>query len=171
MKRDHLDDAIDIVAARLTHVDDDPAIASRIVNSLPERAGWLGWLFHSWAPRLAMIAIVVASGIVWSSRPEVPSPISTPLASAPPVTTPAALVASVREAEPDRTMPLEHLERLEPVELSRVDFDRSLPAIAAVRSLELDSLAPVSLPEDAPLTLEPLAIADLPLTAESIPPR
>ena len=74
-KVDRLDEAIDHVAARLTHIEDNPALTSRIVSSLPERAGWFGWLFHSWAPRLAMIAIVVASGIVWSSRrPEVPSP-------------------------------------------------------------------------------------------------
>jgi hypothetical protein len=51
------------------------------------------------------------------------------------------------------------------------DHERSLPSIAVVAALQLGSLAPVNLPEDAPLTLVPLAIADLPLTAESISPR
>ena len=51
------------------------------------------------------------------------------------------------------------------------DFDRSLPALEAARVLAFDSLAPASLPEDAPLTLKPLEIADLPLTADSFSPR
>jgi hypothetical protein len=174
MKRDHLDEAIDQVAARLTRVDENDALAAQIISALPERLSWFGWLSHSWAPRLAMIAIVVAAGIVWGNRREVSTPIALPLASTQPVTTPIALVASVREAAPNRTMPLERLERLEPLEPlqpARSDFDRSLPAIAAMSPLELESLAPVSLPEDAPLTLAPLTIADLPLAAETISPR
>jgi hypothetical protein len=174
MSRDRLDQAIDRVAAQLTRVEDNDALAVQIINALPERVSWFGWLFHAWAPRLAMIAIVVAAGMVWGSRREVSTPGASPLASSQPVATPVALVAPVREAAPDRTMPLEHLERLElvePLESERSDFDRSLPAIAAMRSLELEPLAPASLPEDALLTLEPLAIADLPLTAETVSPR
>jgi len=83
---------------------------------------------------------------------------------------PVQLMAAVREAEPDRTRPVERLELLEPLE-PRADFDRSLPAIAAMSVLELDSLAPASLPEDAPLTLKPLAIESLPLTDDSFSPR
>jgi hypothetical protein len=173
MKRDQLDEAIDQVAARLTRVDDNDALVASIINALPERVSWFGWLFHSWAPRLAMIAIVVAAGMVWGNRRDVSTPIASPLASAQPVAAPTALVASVREAVPNRTTPLEPLERLAPLAPSdqRVDFDRSLPAIAAVSPLEFDSVAPVSLSEDAPLTLAPLTIADLPLTAETISPR
>ena len=37
-------------------------------RALPERVTWFGWLFHSWAPRLAMIAVVVAAGIVLGYR-------------------------------------------------------------------------------------------------------
>jgi hypothetical protein len=175
-KVDHLDEAIDQVAARLTRVDDNDALAANIINALPERVSWFGWLFHSWAPRLAMIAIVVAAGMVWGNRREVSTPIAPPLASVQPVAAPTALVAAVREAVPNRTMRLERLERLERVAPfapsgQRVDFDRSLPAIAAVSPLEFGSLAPVSLSEDAPLTLAPLTIADLPLTAETISPR
>ena len=170
-KVDRLDDAIDAVAARMTRVEDNDVFATQIINALPERSIWDGWLFQSWAPRLAMIAVVIAGGILWSNRgshesSSGPSPIA-----GQPVAAFAPLVASVKEAAPNRTMPLERVERLEPMELSKVDFDRSLPAIAAMKTLELDSLAPVSLPEDAPLTLKPLEIADLPLTADSVSPR
>ena len=51
------------------------------------------------------------------------------------------------------------------------DFDRSLEAIDALGALSLASVAPSVLPEDAPLTLPPLAIEELPLTAETISPR
>ena len=165
-----LDTAMDAVAKQLTHVEHDPHLSARIATSLPERSSWsLGW----WAPRLALITIVVAAGIVWGNRGEVVTPAS-PLASSQPFTTPTVLVASVREAEPNRTMPLERLERLEPLEPrepARSDFERSLSALDAVNALALAPLAPVSLPEDAPLTLAPLAIADLPLAPESISPR
>jgi hypothetical protein len=169
--RDRLDESIDHVASRMTRVEQNDAFASQIINALPERVTWFGWLTHSWAPRLAMIAVVIAAGILWSNRgshesSSGPSPIAgQPIAAFTP------LVASVREAAPNRTMPLERVERLEPMELSNVDFDRSLPAIVAMNALQLDSLAPVSLPEDAALTLLPLAIEDLPLTAETISPR
>ena len=172
--RDQLDEAIDRVAARMTQVDDNDALASQIVNALPERSIGFGWLFRSWAPGLAMIAVVIAAGIVWSNRgtPE-SSPIASPIAGAP-NTEVTPLVASVREAEPNRTLPLEPVEPLEPLELSlepsKTDFEHSLPSIAAVASLELEVIAPATLPEDAPLTLAPLAIADLPM-AENISPR
>lgn len=169
--RDQLDDAMDHVVARMVRIEEDDTLASRIVSALPERNTWFGWLSHSWAPRLAMIAMVVAVGLVWGNRGQIENaPIEPPLASAQPMTALAPLVASVREAEPDRTMPLEHLEPVEPMELVN-DFERSLDAIAAPDALVLQSLAPPSLTEDAPLTLEPLVIADLPMTAESLPPR
>jgi hypothetical protein len=171
MTRD-LDEAIDYVAARLTHVEDDAAMASRIVSALPERATWFGWLFHSWAPRLAMIAVVVAAAILLSQRR--PMPIA-PAVTQPPVASGSmgpvvGLVASIAPA-PVRTKlleplePLEPVEPVEPVEL-RSDHEFSLPAIEAVAALEMDSLLPAGLPEDAPLTVAPLAIAELPLTAD-----
>jgi len=166
-KVDRLDDAIDHVVTRMVRVEENDTFASRIVNALPERVSWFGWLFHSSAPRLAMIAIVVAAGIVWGNRTPATTPQLEPLASTSIAPEPTALFATVREAEPNRTMPLERLAPMERMELS--DFERSLPALGAVAVLEFDSLAPVSSPEDAPLTLTPLAIADLPLTAEFSP--
>ena len=162
--RDRLDEAIDRVAARMTHVDDNGALTGQIVNALPERSIGFGWWFRSWAPRLAMVAVVIAAGIVWSNRgTQESSPIAATIAGSP-NTDLIPLVASVREAEPNRTLPLEPLEPLEPMEPSNADFEFSLPSIAAVAALELEMIAPASLPEDAPLTLAPLAIADLPLT-------
>jgi hypothetical protein len=171
-QRDQLDDAIDAVTARMTHVDDDPALASRIVAALPERVSWFGWLFHSWAPRLALVAVVVASGWLWNrvATPAVVTPLPA-VARIQPVRMPTTVVATAAP-EPNRTKPLEPLELLEPVAPSKpLDHERSLPPIEAPAALALVSLASVSLPEDAPLTLAPLAIADLPLTAESISPR
>ena len=170
-KVDRLDESIDHVARHMVRVADADDLASKIISALPERVTWFGWLTHSWVPRLAMIAVVVASGIVWGNRREVSTPGTSPLASSQAIVAPTALVASVKEAAPSRTTTLEPLELLAPLEPERVDHERSLPAISAVASLEFDSLATVSLPEDAPLTLAPLAIADLPLTAESISPR
>src|SRR5262245_52530179 len=68
INRDHLDDVIDRVSARLTHVDEDPLFAARVIASLPERVTWFGWLTHSWAPRLAMIAIVAGAAVLWNGR-------------------------------------------------------------------------------------------------------
>ena len=167
--RDRLDEAIDHVVARMVHVEENDVLATQIVNALPERASWFGWLFHSWAPRLAMVAMVIAAGIVWGNRTPATIPQLNPLASTLTAIEPVALVATVREAEPSRTMPLEPVERLEPMEPSRIDFERSLPAIAAVASLNLDSLAPDALPASEGLMLESLVIADLPLTAEFSP--
>jgi hypothetical protein len=116
------------------------------------------------------------SRIVWGSRKPASLPQLDPLASTMSAIEPVAFVAVVREAEPNRTMPLEPLEPLEllePLESSESseDFDRSLPAIVAMEALTIDALAPANLTEEAPLTLTPLAIADLPLTAESNSPR
>jgi hypothetical protein len=171
--RDRLDDAIDDVVTRMVHVTENDALATQIIHALPERVSWFGWLFHSWAPRLAMIAIVVVAGIVWGNRTPPPTPQLDPLASTRTVPQPVVLVASVREAEPNRTMPLERVAPLERMErlISAADFDRSLPAIGAVASLDFDSLAPASLPASEGLVLESLVIADLPLTAEPISPR
>jgi hypothetical protein len=168
--RDRLDDAIDDVVTRLVHVKENDALATQIINALPERVSWFGWLFHSWAPRLAMIAIVAVAGIVWGNRTPATTPQLDPLASTLTVPQPVVLVASVREAEPNRTMPLEHLEPLERMEPS-ADFDRSLAAVAAPGVLTIESLSPASLPAEDALAIAPLAIADLALTAESFPPR
>ena len=51
------------------------------------------------------------------------------------------------------------------------DFERSLVAIAPPAVLSLKSVSPSELPGQGALAVEPLAIADLPLTAEAISPR
>jgi hypothetical protein len=158
-----LDTAIDAVAKQLTDVEHDPHLPARIAASLPDRPSWFGW----WAPRLAMIAILAAAGIVWGNRGQEVTPGVSPLASSQPITRPLVLMAAVREAEPNRTPPLEPVEPLEQMEPA-LDFDRALPPIEALASIELDSLAPESLPEDAPLTVAPLAVTDLPLTPDSV---
>ena len=168
--RDRLDDAVDDVVTRMVHVKENDALATQIIHALPERVSWFGWLFHSWAPRLAMIAIVVVAGIVWGNRtPATPPPLD-PLASTLTVPQPVVLVASVREAEPNRTMPLERVAPLERMEPS-ADFDRSLTAVAAPGVLTIELLSPASLPAEDALAIASLAIADLALTAESFPPR
>jgi hypothetical protein len=170
--RDQLDAAIDQVAMRMVAVPDNGELTQRIVAALPERTSRLRWLI----PQFAAIGALVIAALIWTTgndnTPEsamLPSSIGTSV---------IAFAIPVAANEPGtalRTMPLERLERvarMEPrVAAESVDHERSLPAIAALRSLDFDSLAPVSLPEDAPLTLEPLAIADLPLTADSFSPR
>ena len=170
--RDRLDDAIDRVVTRMVGVEENEALASQIVNALPERVSWFGWLFHSWAPRLAMIAMIVAAATVWGSRRPTAAPQLDPVASTLTAAEPAAFVATVREAEPGRMLPLERLEpveRMEPL-AAAADFERSLPSLGAVAVLEFDSLAPDVLPATESLVLEPLAIVDLPLTAEAVSP-
>ena len=177
---DHLDDAIDRVATRMTQVEPSEALASQIINALPDRSLSSGWWFQSWAPRLAMVAILAVAGVMWAargSRDSTPAPslaASQPIAAISPLM--AAVKETVREPEPNRTMPLEPLEALEPLEPldpkpADADFAHSLPSIAVVASLELAAIAPASLHEDAPLTLAPLAIADLPLTPDNNSPR
>lgn len=170
--RDQLDAAIDQVAARMVAVGDDGEMSLRIVSALPERTSRLRWLI----PQFAAIGALVIAAFLWTTRND--SAPETAMLPSSAGTSVIALASPVAANEPGtalRTMPLERLEgleRMEPtVSAESVDHERSLPAIAAMRSLAFDSLAPVSLPEDAPLTLEPLAIADLPLTADGFSPR
>ena len=171
MTRDRLDDAIDQVSARLTQVERDDELAARIVARLPQRAGLLGWLLAGWAPRLAM-AVLAAVAIAVVVRPF--DTRSTDFLRAEHPTVPIVELRASVEPEPNRTLPLEPLEPLEPVEPSAVpaatDHAFALAPVAAVAALEVGSLLPASLPEDSPLTLAPLAIADLPLSAD-FPPR
>ena len=60
MKREYLDEAIDQVAKRMTHVAEDDSLAARIANALPERSAWsVRWLM----PRLAITAGLAALAI------------------------------------------------------------------------------------------------------------
>ena len=51
------------------------------------------------------------------------------------------------------------------------DFDRSLPALETVDALMLTDVTPRELPASPALELAPIGVTDLPLTAESFPPR
>lgn len=169
-----LDTAIEAVAKQLTQVEHDPHLSARIAASLPERSSWsLGW----WAPRLAMIALVVAAGLVWANRGlEVPPPpvvltggpafvptkFPTEVLPDVPVT-----VASSNPRQNDRRNDPWNDRRND----RRNDFEHSLPSIPDVAPLELDAIVPASLPQDGLLTVEPLSIEDLPLTAEPDFPR
>jgi hypothetical protein len=164
---DRLDNAIDAVAARLTHVEDNDALAAQIIIALPERTSRLRWLI----PQFAAIGAIAIAALVWTTRSTPPAIARLPAANLAPTTGFANVVAANEPGPALRTFSLEPLEPVEPLESLDGDHERSLPAIAAMHLLDFDSLAPVSLPEDARLTLEPLAIADLPLTADGFSPR
>jgi hypothetical protein len=166
-----LDTAIDLVAKQLSHVEDDPQFASRIVTALPERVTWFGWLMHSWAPRLAMVAIVIGAAIVWGNRSSEHVSTVEALASSQPMQTPVALTAGVRTFEPQRTKPLDPLEPLEPLEPATADFERSLAAVPALEEIGIAALAPRDLPAESSITIAPLAIPELALTNDFPPER
>jgi hypothetical protein len=172
LDRDRLDEAIDLVTTRMTHVDEDAALVSRIIEALPERPAWsLQWLM----PRLAITAVLglAAALVVLRSFDDrstsvlqtenAPAPVSAPApvvertAVEPPLIVRRRIVESASSAP--RTA----------ADLDRPDHDYSLPAIAEVAALNVDALMPASLPEDEPLTVAPLTIADLPLGGESFP--
>jgi len=178
-EHDRLDAAIDQVTARMVQVRDDEDLAMRIASALPERSsrfhlraarfgGQVSWLI----PQFAAIAFAIAAG-VWMLR-DTSTPSLSPLPSSDVVAVigvPNTVVA-VEPGTVFRTQPVELLEPVEPVEpLNSPDFDRSLAPIAPMTALVVSDLSPSELPATPALELEPIAIADLPLTAESFPPR
>ena len=169
-QHDRLDDAIDAVAMRMTSVTADDAFATRILAALPDRSPWtLRWLM----PRLAVTAALVAAASLIVLR--MFDERSTDVLRAGVINSAAVEMAAAIPEHRTFVEPSQIVRRttVEPPENDRrtvVDFDRSLEAIEAPAALSLATLAPNALPEDAPLTLAPLAIADLP-TAESISPR
>ena len=147
MNRDHLDAAIDRVAARLvaTPANDDE-LARRIVTSLPDRSSRLRWLM----PQVAAITAIAIASLVWtiSSNRAVPEMLSSTEAGAM-----AVFVRPVAERVPqleiprtqnggtDRTRPLEPFEPLEPLEpLELSDHEHSLPAIPALKPLDVAAI-------------------------------
>jgi hypothetical protein len=190
---DHLDAAIDHVAARMVSVPDDADLALRIVSALPERTSRLRWLI----PQLAAIGAIVIAAILWTTRNNTaPTTAALPSSEVAPL---VELAGSVIAREPGtawRTLPLEsasaridsrelrrdlavaasgrvggRLELVELVEPLDGDFDRSLPPIAAVTALVISDMDPGALPGSPALVLAPIAITELPLTAESFSPR
>jgi hypothetical protein len=168
-KVDHLDDAIDSVAARLTKVTEDDALASRILASLPERSAWsLRWLI----PRLAMTAALGIGVALVVRRPF--DDRSTDVLRTENARTPFVEFRAVVErtsVEPLQIVRRTIVERSENDRRTTADHERSLGAIAAPASLALGALAPSDLPGQGVLVVAPLAIEELPLTAETISPR
>ena len=167
MRRDHLDDAIDSVAARLTHVAEDEGLATRILASLPDRSP-----IHWWAPRLAITTGLVIGALLIVLRPfddRSTGVLRTENAGAQFVEfravverTPVELELIVR-----RTI----VERPQNDRRTIADHERSLDAIAPPAALSLKAVAPGELPGQGALIVEPLAIPDLALTAETVSPR
>jgi hypothetical protein len=171
--RDHLDDAIDAFAARMTRVEENDAFAARVLASLPDRSPWI---LHSWIPRLAITAGLAGITIVVVLQPfsvRSTTVLRSAVLSSPSVELAIAALEYRTTVEPPSIVRRTFVERPQNDRRTSdvADFERSLPALGAVTALVFDSLAPVSLPEDAALTLLPLATEDLPLTAETISPR
>ena len=173
--RDRLDESIDAVAARMTRVTEDATLASRIADALPERSRWtFSWL----APRLAItaaLAIGVSLVVLRTFDDRSTDVLRTEVTSSPSATQPVTLIAPEQRTRVEPPLIVRRT-IAEPSSNDRrtidaPDFDRSLPALETASALAFDSLAPVSLPEDAPLTLKPLEIADLPLTADIFSPH
>lgn len=182
--RDRLDAAIDQVTARMVQVRDDEELALRIASALPERSSRFGWLI----PQFAAIAAFAIAAVVWTMR-EPATPSLSPLPSADVVAVMAVpnTVAAVEPGTALRTLPLESafaragelrwdkplepLEPLDPVNPLGGDHERSLPPIEAMSAIVMNDVAPGELPASAALMLAPIEIADLPMTAESFPPR
>ena len=144
MKPDHLDAAIDQVAARLLAPQgDDNELARRIVTSLPERSSRLRWLI----PQLAAISAIAIASLVWtlSADRAVPDVLSSnevgPIAAfVTPVSERVPQLETPRTQNPatGRTQRLEPLELLEPLEpLEPSDHERSLPGIPALKPLDV----------------------------------
>ena len=163
-----LDTAIDRVAARLTQVDDDPQLASRIVASLPERSTWFG----GWVPRLAALALIVAATAavlrMFDDRSTAVLRSSSTIAVVTEFTPVIASRIEARIAPDDRRTivepPLNDLR-------TAADFDRSLPPVAAPVAVDIAALSAGDLPAERALLLEPLDVPSLSLTAESFPER
>jgi hypothetical protein len=177
--KDPIDTAIDQVAARMVQVREDEELALRIASALPERSSRFRWLI----PQFTAIAAVAIAAVVWTMR----DPATPSLLHASDVVAVIAVPNTVAAVEPGtalRTLALEsafarmrelrrdeHLEPLEPLQPLDGDHERSLPAIDALAALVVSDVAPDALPGSPALTLAPIEIADLPLTAESFSPR
>lgn len=161
--RDKLDSAIDQVAGRMVAVSDDPEMVARIVSALPERSLRLGWLL----PQVAALSALVIAALVWSTRERPASPAvlpSTQIAAATVFRGGITPRVPGTPREPGTAVRTEPLAPWNPGTLEP-DFDRSLPA------LMVTELPPVELPASPALELAPIGVTDLPLTAESFPPR
>ena len=175
MRRDQLDEAIDTVAARLTQVAEDEGLGQRIVSELPERTTWLGWVSASWALRLAVGVIAIGTTLVVlrTFSDGSTTVLRTESASVPSERTVVEPPSNERRTFVEPPLIVRRTIVEPPLNVRRTEGDHefSLPAIAAAAALDIDALAPANLAGYAPLNVEPLEIADLPLTFESFSPR
>ena len=168
---DRLDEAIDRIAKRLTRVEDGAALANRILASLPDRSPWL---LHSWIPRLAITAMLAAAASLVVLRMfdgRSTDVRRTEVASAPLVEFRAAVERT--SAEPELIVRRTIVERQENDRrtIDAPDHEYSLREIDSPKALSVSVLASESLLVEEALSLAPLTIAELPLTAETISPR
>jgi len=167
MSRDRLDDAIDAVAARMTASVADDGLAERILSSLPERQAWFGqWPLSRLAVTSALagaIALVVLRS--FDAVPVLPTDNG-----GPPTVELARAITADAPGTPIAERPQSPGQPVVAVTLAPVDHERSLVAIAPLEALGVESIAPDEVPAEDALAIAPLAIADLPLTAE-FPPR
>lgn len=168
-----LDDAIDQVAARMTAVTPDDDLAVKIVSALPERPGSLSlvWIARFAMGALATLALAVVLRTFGGSRGVGPAEAGRHSASVTPFE--AGNMGVTPDLEPRAVSVASALRRADSrrptIESDSQDHEFSLAAIDAVAALDVGAIALADLSEDAPLTLEPLVIADLPLTAEFSP--
>lgn len=169
-----LDDAIDQVTARMTAVTPDDDLAVKIVSALPERPGSLSLV---WIARFAMGALAtLALAVVLRTFDDGSSGVGPAEAgrhSASVTPFEAGNMGVTPDLEPRAVSVASALRRADSrrptIESDSQDHEFSLAAIDAVAALDVGAIALADLSEDAPLTLEPLVIADLPLTAEFSP--
>jgi hypothetical protein len=168
-QRNALDANIDRVAARLVDVRDDAELTARIISALPDRtSGWWRWM-----PQVGAACGVVLVIVFWTTREASrPEPVA-PMREWPPLRAALDPVEPYRPAESASARGRRgELQRDKPVEpLVPVDFERSLPAMSEPRSIELDALTTGVLPTVPGLELSPLAVSELPMTAELFIPR
>ena len=161
---DRLDTAIDHVASRMVAVPDDGEMTLRIVSALPERTSRLRWLI----PQFAAIGAIIIAALVWTTRNNTAPELATlPSANVAQMTGLATAVASNEPGAALRTMPLEPLEPLERLEPLEGDHERALLPIEAVAALVVPSMSSVEIPATELLTIAPIAVSDLRMTAES----
>lgn len=170
---DRLDRAIDHVAARLTHVEEDDLFAHRIVGALPDRRPVL-WILQGWAPRLAVVALaslaLTRTVVLQRSDDSSTKVLRSENATAVFAPYPVAIMA---RTSVERGMNLRRRTPVEPSSndrLNRLDHEFSLAPIGEPVMLAMSDLTPSAIPASEPLSLAPLEIPVL-VSGESFSPR
>ena len=150
----NLDDAIDQVAKRMTHVEDAATLSARIAGSLPDRRRRSWWIL---APALAAIGIAI---IVLRTFDGGSTAVLRTEKTMRPLVASSALVATARISYGE---PRLNLRRPSVEPPARADHERSLPALSELQALAVAGLPPTKPIGDDPLALAPLSIEPLSL--------